>query len=479
MSKPDLQTWVKNLRNKNMPVLGAVIAELNQITDSEESDASQLAEVILRDPNLTSHVLRVANSVKYNYSSQKINTISRAIVLIGLKGMRAICISLLILDRLLGDQPKERVIALVAQGFHAATQAQNVLQSSDANEAEEVFIAALLFNLGEMAFWMSESVNTNNADLLAEDPKRRKQAMESIIGGSFKALTRELAKHWKLGETLQEALFPAREPSAKVRAVIAGDRISRAALFGWESPQFNKVLKEVASLRGVSLDEALEEIKQSADKASVVAVSYGAADACPLIPSSLKAGYFGEKKPKSKISKADPQLQLSILRELSSATTEHADVNTIFQMVLEGMHRGIGLERVAIAFINGHKVSSKYMLGENTEHWRTSFKFDIGPYTDNIFTYASQHQEAVWLTEEFMGQHPEHYPEDIVRIIGKLPALVSVVRVGDRNAAFFYADRWTYGGILEAEQFESFKHFSSQAQFCLSLLSNASKSGHY
>ncbi len=49
--------------------------------------------------------------------------------------------------------------------------------------------------------------------------------------------------------------------------------------------------------------------------------------------------------------KGDSSIQLSVLRDLSSATNEGLDVNTIFQMVLEGMHRGIGLERVCIAMV--------------------------------------------------------------------------------------------------------------------------------
>ena len=471
MSKPHLNRWVANLRNKSMPVLGTVIAELNKITGSDESNASQLAEVILRDPNLTSHVLRVANSVKYNYSNQKINTISRATVLIGLKGMRAICISLLILDRLLSDAPKERVIALVAQGFHAATQAQNIISAEDPGDAEEVFIAALLFNLGEMAYWMSESVTHENSDLLSEDPKKRKVAMENIIGGSFKALTRELGKYWKLGKTLQDSLFPTKEPNAKVKAVIIGDRISRAALFGWESPQVAKVIREVANLRGISVDEALDEVKKGADKASVVAVSYGAANVCPMIPSSLKAGYFDGGSPESKIMAPDPMVQLSILRDLSSVTDDTADVNSIFQMVLEGLHRGIGLERVAIALVKGHKISAKYILGEHTEHWRSSFKFDVGPYTDNIFTYAVNKDEAIWFSDDFIEVHPEHYPSDVLSMLGKCASLVSSIKIGGRVAAFIYADRWTYGGKIESEQYESFKHFSKQAQQSLNMLS--------
>ncbi len=470
MPKANLNEWVTELRNKNMPALGAVIAELNSITGSDESNANQLADVILRDPNLTSHVLRVSNSVHYNYSSQKINTISRAIVLIGLKGIRAICISLLILDRLLEGQPKERVLELVAQGFHAATQAQSLLEADDVQESEEVFIAGLLFNLGEMAFLMSEDIESNPG-LISANPVERKQAMDAVLGGSFKELTGELAKHWKLGDVVQEALNPTDKPSAKAQAVIVGERLSRASMFGWESPQFKKVLNEVAEFKDISLEAALEQVKTSADKASLVAVNYGAPQVCPMIPSSVEQGYFSKKANVSKALKPDPQVQLSILRELNSAANDKVDVNTIFQMVLEGMHRGVGLERVTIGFISGHKVQAKYALGDGVEHWRKSFLFDVGPYTDNIFTHAIENDGAVWMKKEVIDAKPELYPDDLVRVVGRQPSLIYILRIGKRNGAIFYADRGSQGGTIDQEQFDSFKHFADQAQFNLTLLS--------
>lgn len=471
MSQSKLQQWVDNLRKKNLPVLGNVIAELNKITGCDASNASQLAEVILRDPQLTSHVLRVANSVQYNYSNQKINTISRAIVLIGLKGVRAISISLLIIDRFLSDQPRERVLALVAQGFHAGTQARNLLNSDDPHEQEEAFIGGLLYNLGETAFWMTDASDSAHEDIRSADPKLRKKAIETTIGGSFKQLTKELGKHWKLGETLEQALYPGNSPTAKVKAVVTGERISRAALYGWDSPQVKKVLGEVAELQGISMDEALEAVKKGADQAANVAISYGAEGACPYIPSELKVSQIRDVPKRSKIMKADPQVQLHILRELSSSATEKSDVNTIFQMVLEGMHRGVGLERVAIAFVKGHKLSSKYVIGEATEHWRSSFNFDIGPYTDNIFTHVKQKEAPIWFEKSSLESSSELYPDDIVTVLGRLPSMVFPVKIGARIGAMFYADRYTYGGEIDGEQFDSFKHFGTQAQLSLNALS--------
>ncbi|MFL0809387.1 MAG: HDOD domain-containing protein [Agarilytica sp.] len=474
MAGQGLQHWVTKLKTKNLPVLGNVITELNKITGSDDSDANQLAEVILRDPNLTSHVLKVANTVNYNFSSDaKISTVSRAIVLIGIKGVRAICISSMAMDSLVKNKPQARVMELVAQGFHAATQAKNLLKSAggESDREEEAFVAGLLFNLGEMAFWLSEDLDDSNQDLYSDSPKVRRAAMEKVLGCSFKAITRELAKQWNLGETLEASLYPKEDASLKVKAVVTGERLSRASLYGWESPQLKKVLKEVSDYTGMSLEEALKRVKQGGDQAAEVALNYGVPEACPLIPKSMEDFILEKPKLDDKILKGDASLQLNILRDLSSATQEGLDVNTIFQMVLEGMHRGIGLERVCIAFIKGHKLAAKYVLGEGAEHWRSSFLVDVGPFTDNVFTYAIENVGSHWINQEFIDSKKQFYPSDVTTILGKFPSFVHVLEIEGRRVAIFYADRWNFGGNLSEAQFESFKHFCQQAQLCLNLLS--------
>ena len=472
-TKRGLRAWVQQLRTQDMPVVGNVIAELNAISGNDDADVNQMAEVILRDPNLTSQVLRIANSVQYNYAKKQVNTVSRAVVRIGLKGMRAICISLLLVDSLVKGDTKERLLKLIAQGFHAATQARFLIMTRDEDAAEEVFIAALLFNLGEMAFWSLEESAKANLELMSEDPKVRRAAMERELGTSFKAITRELAKHWHLGETLVHALYPpGGQVNAKVSAVITGERLARAALYGWDSPQVHKVLKEVMAYTSTDLETAAANVKACADQAAQVALDFGVSAACPHIPSSL-ADIHRQQHNRSKIIKGDVHLQLSILRELSAATRDSIDVNTIFQMTLEGMHRGIGLERVAVAVVKGHKLVAKYILGEHTEHWRAGFSIDIGPYSDNMFTHAmsATDSSALWIDSEVIDKNAEWYSPDIVRILGKLPAMIYAVKVGQRKVAAFYADRWTFGGKLDQERFESFTHFASQAQMSLNLLS--------
>lgn len=297
--------------------------------------------------------------------------------------------------------------------------------------------------------------------------------MERVLGTSFKAITRGLAKHWKLGDTLEKALYPGKDVNEKVQAVVLGERMSRAALAGWDSAAVKKVCEEIARYTYLPAEQCLQNAMDTAEKAAEVALQFGAVQVCPLIPGKNHIPVEAEGKTHTaKILKADAQLQLNILRELSAVAADNGDVNTLFQMVVEGMHRGIGIERVAIAFIHKHRCKAKYVLGEGTDAWRQQFDFDVGPYSENIFVHAIESDSAVWLDNGFISEHRKCYSKDIVQLLGEKPCFIAAIRLNGRTPALFYADRSDYGGNFTQEQYEAFRHFASQAQLTLNLISS-------
>ena len=471
MAGKGLRSWVNKLSKVELPVLAGVIRELNELTGSDEADVNQLAEAILKDANLTSQVLRIANSVHYNPTKQPINTVSRAVVLIGFTGVRAICISSMVIDSLLGEEPRERLLESMAKAFHAAVQSRSLIRrTTDEELKEEVFIAALLYHLGDMSFWSCAGQSADELDeLLKDDGLSAKEAMQEVLGTSFKAITRELANIWKLGETLREALDPPRQLPPKVVAVLIGEEISRNAGKGWNSPEMGETLYKVSRFTGLDFSHAKQLVMDAADEAASVALTYGASRVCHMIPNSQ--GVIREEAAQDKrILKSDPQVQLSILREMSNAISENLDVNTVFQMALEGLHRGIGLERVVVAFIRKEELFARYVLGEETDNWRDHFLFSIAPTEDNLFTYAINQREPIWITNKNIEKLKHLYSTDLITLVGKVPAFISVVTIGNRDVAVFYADRWKFGGVLNDSQFESFRHFVIQTQSSLELL---------
>jgi len=473
MATKGLEAWADRLGRREMPVLGGVITELNTLTGDDDAEVNQLAEVILKDANLTSQVLKIANSVQYNPSNHPINTVSRAIVLIGFTGVRAICISVMVIESLLGKNPKRRLLEQMAMAFHAATQARKLVSKVDENEKEEVFIAGLLYNMGQMAFWSAggEAVEQLDSILDAGDIGNN-EAAKQVLGCSFKSISKSLASLWNLGETLEQSLYPPSQPSQKVQAVCLGQEISQATLSGWDSPEMEEVLYKVARFTGLSYIEAMKIAEESSEEAASVALTYGAAQVCHLIPSRQredKAALTKAAKPEPL--QADHELQLSVLRDLSNAIMEKLDVNTILQMVLEGLHRGIGLERVVLAFVQKDQVSAKFILGEGTDTWRSDFDFPVGASARNLFRVAIRKEEPLWFTEEMVGSSSAMHCENVEKVIGSYPCFVSGIFLGPRCIALFYADRSDIGGALREDQFQSFRHFMLQTQMSLKMMS--------
>ena len=110
-----------------------------------------------REPNLTATLLKLGNSSYYNPSNQKVNTITRAIILLGAETIRELTLACSFIESILSSSNKARANEEIAQAIHAAVQARELAIAAHDVSPEEVFIAALLHNLGSIAFWCSDS----------------------------------------------------------------------------------------------------------------------------------------------------------------------------------------------------------------------------------------------------------------------------------------------------------------------------------
>ena len=463
--------WVKQLSNVQLPVLSGVMRELNAVTQSNESCATQLAEIILKDSALTTKVLRIANSAYHNPTAgNAITTISRAVVQLGFRGIKAISLSVMMVDSLLQKNTKERMLQWMARGFHTAVQAENLLKQSGGNEKEEeVFITSLLLHVGEMAFWSCKADAVDNLDKQLEAKSAGDAALESqLLGSSMLDISRALAEEWQLGSHVQAALTPSPHPDTSTEAVLLGEEISLATEQGWDSQAFRDVLVKASLFSGLGLEDVRKLIEEGAEKAAAVAVTYGANKICHLIPSSTEKA----PEPKSQALKANPQLQLDILREMGTMVQQMVDINTLFQMVVEGIHRGVGLERVCLCLVDPKVTSmqAKYVLGEGTDDWRSDMSFPVKSDQDNLFAHALHSRQNICL-ERHKGHSMNHLlNKKINRLIDAENCLVAAIFANNRPIGILVADRGNKGPDIDAEQRESFDHFSQQTNMSLAML---------
>lgn len=469
-----LKEWVARLGDLELPALTSVVHELNDLAMDRGSIADQLAEVILRDATFTTQVLRIANSVHYNRGNPPITTISRAVVLLGFEQIREICISIRLIEGLLGENPRQHLLESLAESFHAAVQARNMARALRVERQEEIFITALLLRVGELAFWSTggDPVETVH-ELIATGNLEPEKAAEKALGFPFRNLTRQLARDWRFGSLLQDALKEGDSGSRAVQVARLGEEISRVARDGWTSPAVDELIGRLCEFTGDEPETVREWLAENASQASAVAATYGATRICHLIPAMEAPVAEPEPEPASPPSGPDPALQLQVMGELSAMAMEKVDVNVLFQTVLEGVHRGIGLERVLVAVSDPRHgmLSAKYALGVPDGELRESFRFPSTPDAENIFAWIlHRHRHALQVGADSDPAVRDRVLPEIRRITGTGEFVVGPLLVSGRAIGLIYADRGTGNRPLESTDFVAFQNFINQANLCLGML---------
>lgn len=459
------QAWVDYLGQVELPVLAQTLNQINSITESHTSSVHDLAEVILRDADLTSQVLKISNTVYYNPSSQVISTVSRAIALVGFETVKGIAMTSALIDALLSKQPRPHLLKNLAFALHGAVQARQLLGAQDGRRREEIFIAALLSSIGELVFW---SCNTTQAAQLEEALQQQSpsSAQRAVLGTTFPEVTRQLMESWHLG-TLIRAVAGTRPEGALVEQIRLICRLVREAETGWDTPRAADTREQLARSLGTPLATLQGQLRQNLQQTVDIARTYRIEMILPYLP--LQTRRAGHRPPAPT---GDPALQLQILRDMALILAERPSLNAILQILAEGIHRGVGLERVAILILSAreNRFLPRIVLGHRTEHWKV--QFTLPPEGRTVLHEALKEPHLALLGSAEGGLAKSLEPLAFDPWIGRHPGVLAPLTIGSRCVGLLYADRGEQGWPITPEQHHAFAHFAQQARLSLLYLSD-------
>lgn len=457
------QAWVTYLSKVELPVLANTLKRINELTDSTNSTVNELANVILNDAQLTSQVLRLSNTVFYNQTRTQVSTVSRAITLIGFDSVKSMAISSLIVDSLLQRNDRPHLLRCLARAIHSAVQARCLMPKRNENALEEVFIGALLMNIGELAFWSCETEQATELEQRLRLDEPPVEAQKAVLHSTFTEITRGLVDAWALGPFIKDVVSPGQANSKATSLVRHSVEMARLSENGWRGADMDKVLEQLGKDTGETPAAIRDQLKVNAQEAARVAVSLGIPQVTALMPGNEDSS----DRQSARAPDMDPALQLQILRDLTLSLTEKPDINEVCQLVIEGIHRAIGMQRVALLMTDktGHQLIPRKVGGRGTETWREDFviaKDRTGPL-GNLLPHAA--------CDVFSpGPADEGVPYD--RWLGKVPALIGPLTAKGRLVGLFYADNAAGDYVPSDEQLTAFGHFVQNAQLCITLLAS-------
>lgn len=464
-----VDNWIERISENELPIFQYTVRAINDVVSKDATSTSDLSRIILRDANLTARVLRLANSATFNVTGSTISTVSRAIIYLGFNVVRDVSMSLAIIDALLSGDIKEHALKLMAKSFHAAVQARDFAERRGDDDVEEIFIAALLRYVGEITFWCvagDDGDKINELKLLQGFSDE--MAQQEALGFTLDQLTVGLTRDWQLSNLLHSAINKPDMDNPRIHDIVYALQLAGATSVSWNSKDTLSIGNTIAKHINVEEDKVLELLRANALKAAEVAQLFGADSIIKYLPvdEELVENISSENAfdPNSPI--PDPLLQLNILRDLSGILTETPNFNVILEIILEGIYRGVGLDRTVFSIISKDKmVTAKYALGKNNDDFMSRFNFDLRE--DNIFSATINNVQSMWVKDS-QAKHMAPYITDKMRMVLACRAFyVAPLVISGKVIGLIYADRQPSNRELDNESFESFKHFVQQASQAL------------
>ncbi|MBK1641947.1 histidine kinase [Chromatium okenii] len=183
-----------------LPVFNRVALELQKLKQVQGVTIHHISDLIMKDQSLTSRVLRLANSSFYG-GLKPVETISAAVVRLGMNRVANLA---MVASQLMAHDLQTKVAAhympnLWCHSFVCATGGRWLAQQTGYETlAEEVFLAGLLHDIGELFL-------LKVLDLIARDPVRPAAMTKSLVFEVLEAMHQDigyrLLMKWELPES--------------------------------------------------------------------------------------------------------------------------------------------------------------------------------------------------------------------------------------------------------------------------------------
>jgi HD-like signal output (HDOD) protein len=283
-------------QTEDFPALSAQVMRIQNLAGSDREKLQGLTDEILKDVALTKKLLRLANSVQYARHGEGVTTISRAVNMLGFSTVRNLSLTLVLLEHLSHKGQQHQVWQAYQQALLSATLASAL--SSDAQQAEEVFLGALFQGLGGilLACYFPQEAAQLQA-LMEQSPKQALQHERQILGAELDELTLAVARSWNFPTRIlgmmrvHKGPLPSRPPRDPVQAMhhlatvanqAAHQILNPEVPLGQRKAHLEAVSRHCARLLRQPLEQMQNGVLKACQELRGIAVAIGQAETAPL-----------------------------------------------------------------------------------------------------------------------------------------------------------------------------------------------------
>ncbi len=488
---------------KDFPAFSQTISILNRASSSETESLSTVANAILKDISLTNKILRIVNSAYYHRGGDKISTISRAVVMLGIEPIKSLAASLMLFDHLQDKSQAEQLMENAVVSLFSALLANDMARKHNIRQHEEAFLCSLLQQLGKLLvrFYLHE-------ESLAIDQQIDNHGFEEttaaikVLGTSYHDLGMAVAREWGFPAQIidsmkplsDEQLFdPDKQPDSLQVIANFSNEICQTLQRGVETEEdpFAHISQRYHRLLDIDSDKISSLIRGSQDELTRFS---------ELINFKLTDSHFyhqlsGDLDDDSEVDASLENTQDIItleettvpplrqtsekaltdgIQDITNTLTGDYNINEILQMILETIYRGLGGSRVLLGLRNKatNCIEGKYGYGEDIEELIHNFTIPLA-YQADVFHVAFSKNVDIKIDDTEDEKIRDKIPQWYHRKIGSKFFILFPIVVQHSPLAVIYIDSNRSAPIkLSDNQLGLLKTLRNQAVLAIKNLSH-------
>lgn len=264
--------------------LPEVCIRINEMLDEPNVTVAGLGNVIIQDTSLTARLLKMVNSSFYGYEA-KIETVSRAVTVIGLRELRGLVIAASAVE-MFSNVPTESLnkVKFWRHSLYCGVIARLLAEQCNVLHSERLFVAGLLHDIGKLI--IAQRLPKISKDILEEvqlGQRSEGEIEKEWLGFTHADVGSELMASWNMPDALINSVSHHHTPQSAESSVMEtclvhiangltdeaengldmkGDRLLKNIdPFAWEMTGLDESIKEhIFSEAGPLFAEALEVI---------------------------------------------------------------------------------------------------------------------------------------------------------------------------------------------------------------------------
>jgi HD-like signal output (HDOD) protein len=217
-----------------------VCLRLFELIHAPTTGAKDIAAVVAVDPNLTTRLLRIANSSFYNFS-RRIDTISRAVTVIGTAELYQLVLSVSAV-KTFANIPNElvKMETFWRHSVYTGLLARALAIRANVLHPERLFVSGLMHDIGSLVLYHQRPETMRDILLVAEgDEDVLYQAEVEHFRLSHAGIAGYLMEQWQLPEELVDAVTWHHQPERAEKARMEAHVLYLASHLVNESDQGN------------------------------------------------------------------------------------------------------------------------------------------------------------------------------------------------------------------------------------------------